>query len=115
MPVLELPQNYQQLVHLFYADKKREEIEEFQFNLQKVLKGGPLETMLRLIWDDEKGLISINTSGAGFNLNDSLCTPKFIPNNIETYNGYGASILIQKYIHELLKIQEKIINEFKPK
>jgi hypothetical protein len=103
-PVINLPENYKELIPNFYKEGRKETIIKYAKLIEETLNNGNLE--IRLRWDEKKGLRNINIGfAAGLDLTENFAHPHFLEHNLETQTSIATGMIAMKYISELLKSQ----------
>ena len=104
-PVLNLPQDYEERVPMFYQQGRRRFVEDYTDKWRKLCEMGNLGvTDLRLNWDKKLCLRNINLSThAGLDLNTRDSFPHFQEHNLGISNAFVGAAIAIKYISELLK------------
>ena len=101
---LVLPLDFKILVPIFYKEKRKEDVESYVQELQKLTVGSELEMEIALNWHPDLGLANIGLGpSADFELNPQDGWPCFQEHNIGIYSGYVGAIIATKYISELIK------------
>lgn len=104
IPNINLPENFRGLVPKFYAQKRKQDVEDYTQDLREMLKTGRRLSDIRLQWHLEDGLtnISVGTHG-GLDLEVKAGMPCFQEHNLGWDNGFIAVCIATKYVSELLK------------
>ena len=111
-PHIRLPDNYRELVPIFYEKGGREYIENYIETLQEVLIEGKLRTKIRLEWETDRqgkltdgGLTHILTNGkSSLNLEeDTEHHPEYRGKNLNPQTCLVSEAVAMQYIAELLR------------
>lgn len=110
LPNIHLPDNYREIVPLFYEEGRKESVEEYAKTLEEKYLKGELE--IKLLWDEQDGLtnISVGPSG-GLDLEDRGRSAYYQEHNLGTRTGIASGFIAMFYISELLKSRK----EYTPK
>mgnify|MGYP001558153095 CR=1 FL=1 len=120
LPIIRLPRDFEERIPKFYEQRIKEEIEDYAKIIGKEYLNGTEDIEdyskiigkeylkndleIRLLWDDERGLINISVSPSqGLDLSKEGW-PNFQEHNLGTKTGIAAGFIAMKYISELLKI-----------
>lgn len=105
IPQINLPDNFRERVKKFYVQGRKEDIEAYTKDLEKIIKSTKFEVDMGLLWHEQDGLtnISVGVHG-GLDLNyDNPRKPHFQEHNLGWTNGFLAAAIATKYVSELLK------------
>ncbi len=104
IPNLYLPINFKEdYIPRFNEKKKKEVVEKYSADLERVLHQTNLKTDIKLQWDKLTGLTNISLGihgGLDLDLDDIPC---FREHNLGIYNSFVGAAIAMKYISDLLK------------
>ena len=104
IPNIHLPEDYKERVRKFYDQGRKEEVEQYKSELEKLLRDGENSMGIRLRWDEQKGLTNIGVGiHGGLDLLDLYGEASFQEHNLGWTNGFIAAAIATKYVSELLK------------
>lgn len=107
IPDISLPDNYLELIQMFYSQGRKNDIEDYAKGLEHIIKETQLEIDIRLKWDDRLGLKNISNGYSGLDLDESWSPPSFKEHNLGTISGFVLGAVAIKYVSELIKSQQK--------
>lgn len=103
IPNINLPRNFREIVPKFYAQKRKQDVEDYTQEIRDILKTGRRELEIKLQWHPEDGLTNISVAHGGLDLEVGSRMPHFQEHNLGWDNGFIAACVATKYLSELLK------------
>ncbi len=103
IPHIPLPRNYLELVPKFREQRRKEEIDRYQSEIEEILSQRNIVLPISLTWNEKHGLTNISVgSNGGLDLSESRTRPCFEEHNLGWTNGFIAASIATKYVSELL-------------
>lgn len=105
IPEFPLPNNFRDIIPIFYREGGKQKLEDYVFELQRALIETPLCDIINLNWDNTLGLTRINLGLSSSFFLDSSADPKFKGQNTGIYSIVEGTFVITKYVAELMRLQ----------